>query len=299
MSTASSGTASPRCRSSSSRRTRASRGSASGRTWTSTVSSCDRGRGPARGGRAVRPHAGPCVQGRTRGCDVRRHRRTGHGALGLEGEDRRRAPWRTLGRGTGSCPRMPRRWRSRSPTTSSTTCTASAVARGFTSVKVKGGLNLDSDLVRFGRVRDIFSVNTPRPGIMLDANRVLEPQAGDPIHPRCRGEGRPVLGRGAVAAVGRRRHGNGQSRCSRRGRHRREPDRSGAVQAASGRWAVDIVQVGSMWGSRTSCVSRPSLTAVTCPSVLVGSTANPVFHAAAAVPNHLSAECRTLEPRSA
>jgi len=58
--------------------------------------------------------------------------------------------------------------------------------------------------------------------------------------------------------------------------------------------AVDIVQVGSMWGithfMRVATVAHSR----DLPVSPVGSTASPVFHAAAAVPNHLAAELQDL-----
>jgi hypothetical protein len=42
--------------------------------------------------------------------------------------------------------------------------------RGFTSVKVKGGLDFDRDVARLTTIRDIFRTNSARPAIMFDAN---------------------------------------------------------------------------------------------------------------------------------
>jgi L-alanine-DL-glutamate epimerase-like enolase superfamily enzyme len=42
--------------------------------------------------------------------------------------------------------------------------------RGFTSAKLKGGLNVRDDLRRLGLVRDVLSHNSSAPGLMLDAN---------------------------------------------------------------------------------------------------------------------------------
>ena len=44
------------------------------------------------------------------------------------------------------------------------------IDRGFTSVKVKGGLDFDRDVARLTTIREIFRANTARPAIMLDAN---------------------------------------------------------------------------------------------------------------------------------
>src|ERR671927_312427 len=42
--------------------------------------------------------------------------------------------------------------------------------RGFTSGKLKGGLDADTDIRRLGIVADELRRNTPHPGLMLDAN---------------------------------------------------------------------------------------------------------------------------------
>ena len=44
------------------------------------------------------------------------------------------------------------------------------VDRGFTSVKVKGGLDLDRDRVRLAMIRDLFTANTSHPALMFDSN---------------------------------------------------------------------------------------------------------------------------------
>ena len=168
------------------------------------------------------------------------------------------------------------------------------VARGFTSVKVKGGLNLDSDLVRLARVRDIFSANTPRPGIMLDANEswnrkqairyihAVEQQIDlswveEPLR-RWDADGMAMVSRAVRAGVATGENLTGLEQ----------------FKPLLDAGAVDIVQVGSMWGIthflRVAAVAHSR----DLPISPVGSTANPVFHAAAAVPNHLSAELQDL-----
>ena len=140
------------------------------------------------------------------------------------------------------------------------------LARGFTSVKVKGGLNLDSDLVRLARVRDIFSANTARPGIMLDANEswnrkqairyihAVEEQVDlswveEPLR-RWDADGMAMVSRAVRAGVATGENLTGLEQ----------------FKPLLDAGAVDIVQVGSMWGITHFLVSRPSRTAVTCPS---------------------------------
>ena len=195
-----------------------------------------RGPGSPRHRGALRPDAGPGLQVRTQRGDVRRHRRPGHGAVGPQGEaGRRAAVAHPRAPGTATSRATRRRWRSPSTTTTSPPSTRGWVDRGFTSVKVKGGLDLDRDRARLATIRDLFTANTAASGADVRLQRVVEPQAGDPLHLRARGRVRPDLGRGAVAAVGRRGPGHRESCGARRHRHRREPDRARAVQAAAGR----------------------------------------------------------------
>jgi len=168
------------------------------------------------------------------------------------------------------------------------------ISRGFTSVKVKGGLDLDSDLVRLARVRDIFSANTPRPGMMLDANEswnrkqairyicTVEEQfdlswVEEPLR-RWDADGLAMVSRAVRAGVATGENLTGLEQ----------------FKPLFDAGAVDIVQVGSMWGithfMRVATVAHSR----DLPVSPVGSTASPVFHAAAAVPNHLAAELQDL-----
>lgn len=168
------------------------------------------------------------------------------------------------------------------------------VARGFTSVKVKGGRDLDRDLTRLKLVRDIFSANTARPALMLDANEswnrkqairyisALEEELDltwveEPLR-RWDAEGMALVTRSVRAGVATGENLTGL-------------DQYRPLLDAG---AVDVVQTGCMWGIthflRVATVAHSR----DLPVSPVGYTISPVVHAAAAVPNHLAIEVQDL-----
>lgn len=168
------------------------------------------------------------------------------------------------------------------------------VDRGFTSVKLKGGLDLDRDAARLRLVRDLFRQNTPRPALMLDANESWSRKQAvrhiselerefdltwveEPLR-RWDAEGMAMLTRSVRAAVATGENLTGLEQ----------------LRPLLDAGAVDIVQVGSMWGVthflRVAFVAH----AHDLPVSPVGSLASPVWHAAAAVPNHLALEVQSL-----
>lgn len=168
------------------------------------------------------------------------------------------------------------------------------IDRGFTSVKVKGGLDLSSDLRRLARIREIFRANTPHPGVMLDANEswnrkqairyisALEEHIDlawveEPLR-RWDAEGLAMISRSVRAGVATGENLTGLEQ----------------YKPLLDAGAVDIVQAGSMWGIthflRVATVAHSR----DLPVSPVGSAASPVWHAAAAVPNHLALELQDL-----
>lgn len=166
--------------------------------------------------------------------------------------------------------------------------------RGFTSVKIKGGLDLDRDAARLRLVRDLFRRNTPRPALMLDANESwsrkqavrhvseLERELDltwveEPLR-RWDADGMAMLTRSVRAAVATGENLTGLEQ----------------LRPLLDAGAVDVVQVGTMWGVthflRVAVVAH----AHDLPVSPVGSLASPVWHAAAAVPNHLAVELQSL-----
>ncbi|UNK70518.1 mandelate racemase/muconate lactonizing enzyme family protein [Microbacterium sp. H1-D42] len=163
--------------------------------------------------------------------------------------------------------------------------------RGFTSAKLKGGRNLDADLRRFGIVGDLLSANTAAPALMLDVNEswnlkqavryisALEQHIDltwieEPLR-RWDAVGHARLSAAIRASVATGENLTGLEQ------FRPLLDAGGA----------DIVQAGAVWG-----ITHFLRVAVTAhgrdlPVSPVGLTANhTVTAAAAAVPNHLSAE---------
>jgi L-alanine-DL-glutamate epimerase-like enolase superfamily enzyme len=202
--------------------------------------------------------------------------------------------WRTLGARDRFVPAYASALEIAIPDDELDTLYAEWISRGFTSVKVKGGLDLDTDLVRLARVRDLFSANTPRPGMMLDANEswnrkqairyicAVEEQLDlswveEPLR-RWDADGLAMVSRAVRAGVATGENLTGLEQ----------------FKPLFDAGAVDIVQVGSMWGITNFLRVATVAHSRDLPVSPVGSTANPVFHAAAAVPNHLAAELQDL-----
>ena len=168
------------------------------------------------------------------------------------------------------------------------------IERGFSSVKVKGGLDLEHDLARLSRVREIFSANTPRPAIMFDANESWNRKQAiryisaieehidlawveEPLR-RWDADGLAAVSRAVRAAVATGENLTGLEQ----------------LRPLLDAGAVDIVQAGTMWGVthfvRVATVAHSR----DLPVSPVGSAATPVWHAAAAVPNLIALELQDL-----
>jgi L-alanine-DL-glutamate epimerase-like enolase superfamily enzyme len=169
------------------------------------------------------------------------------------------------------------------------------IDRGFTGVKVKGGLDFDRDVARLTTIRDIFRANTPRPALMFDANESWSRKQAiryisaleetfdltwieEPLR-RWDAEGLAIVGRSVRAAIATGENLTGLEQL--------KP----LLDAA----AVDIVQAGSIWGIthflRVATVAHSR----DLPISPVGYNTNPIAHAAASIPNHLTIEIQTLQ----
>jgi len=168
------------------------------------------------------------------------------------------------------------------------------VDRGFTGVKVKGGLDLDRDLARLAIVQGVFKKNTARPALMFDANESWNrKQAIRYIHGleeafditwveeplrRWDADGLALVSRSVRAAIATGENLTGLEQFK-------------PLLDAN---AVDVVQPGSVWGIthflRVATVAHSR----DLPVSPVGYMGNPVAHAAASVPNHLSIEVQDL-----
>ena len=167
------------------------------------------------------------------------------------------------------------------------------VERGFTSVKVKGGLDLDRDLARLATIRELFTANTARPALMFDSNEAwnrkqairyisaLEAEfdltwVEEPLR-RWDAEGLAIVSRAVRAAIATGENLTGLEQYK-------------PLLDAS---AVDIVQTNAAWGITNFLRVATVAHSRDLPISPVG-YCFPIAHAAAAVPNHLSTEIQDL-----
>ena len=167
--------------------------------------------------------------------------------------------------------------------------------RGYTSGKLKGGRDTADDIRRLGIIDDALRANAERPGLMLDANEswnlkqaVRHVAAVEAVHDltwieeplrRWDAAGHARLTRSVRAAVATGENLSGLEQ----------------YLPLFDAGAVDVVQTGS--GAGVTHFLRLAYAAHSrdLPISPVGLTANAaVAHAAAAVPNHLSAEVQDL-----
>jgi L-alanine-DL-glutamate epimerase-like enolase superfamily enzyme len=168
--------------------------------------------------------------------------------------------------------------------------------RGFHSAKLKGGRDLSSDLRRLEALRDLLARNSAEPALMFDANeswnrsqavrfisalerRVDLTWVEEPVR-RWDAAGLASVRRGVRAAVATGENLTGLEQ------YRPLLDAD----------AIDIVQVGNVWGVthflRVAAVAHSH----DLPVSPVTYHANPLAHAAAAIPNHLAFEVQDLAP---
>ncbi|GAA2885357.1 racemase [Actinoplanes cyaneus] len=168
--------------------------------------------------------------------------------------------------------------------------------RGFSSAKLKGGHDVEHDLRRLTAVREVLGRNSAEPALMFDANeswhrsqavrfvtalerRIDLAWVEEPVR-RWDAAGLASVRRGIRAAVATGENLTGLEQ------YRPLLDAD----------AVDIVQVGNVWGIthflRVAAVAHSR----DLPVSPVAYHANPLAHAAAAVPNHLVSEVQGLTP---
>ena len=166
--------------------------------------------------------------------------------------------------------------------------------RGFSSGKLKGGRHLDVDVRRLLALREVLGRNSAQPALMFDANEswnrsqavryvtALEQHVDltwieEPVR-RWDAAGMASVRRGIKAAVATGENLTGLEQ------YRPLLDAD----------AVDIVQVGNVWGITHFLRVAAMAHARDLPVSPVAYHANPVAHAAAAVPNHLGFEVQDL-----
>lgn len=166
--------------------------------------------------------------------------------------------------------------------------------RGFTAAKIKGGLDSERDISRLRLVADVLRANNPSPAMMLDVNESwgrheatrllakIEEQAEltwieEPVR-RWDVVGHRAVSRSARAAVATGENLTGLEQ----------------FRLLLMRDAVQVVQPASVWGITHFLRVAALAHGHDLPVSPVGYNANPLAHAAAAVPNHLAIEVQDL-----
>ena len=167
--------------------------------------------------------------------------------------------------------------------------------RGFTSGKLKGGRDVEADIRRLGIIADELGRNAARPALMLDANESWNLKQAvryistieealdltwieEPLR-RWDAAGHARLTRSIKAGVATGENLTGLDQYT----------------PLFDQGAVDVVQAGAVWGVTHFLRVAYAAHSRDLPISPVGLTANPaVAHAAASIPNHLSAEVQDL-----
>ncbi|GAB7554306.1 mandelate racemase/muconate lactonizing enzyme family protein [Novosphingobium sp. 11B] len=162
--------------------------------------------------------------------------------------------------------------------------------RGFTAAKIKGGRDLDRDIARLETAREILSRNTSRPALMLDVNEAWNTKQA--IRHLAEIEKRVDLT--WIEEPVRRWDAAGHARIARAAKTAvaTGENLTGLEQYAPlfDAGAVDIVQAGSVWGITHFLRVAMAAHSRGLPVSPVAYNANPVAHAAAAVPNMIGIE---------
>lgn len=171
----------------------------------------------------------------------------------------------------------------------------SLAERGYTSGKLKGGRAVADDVRRLRIVEDALRVNAERPGLMLDANEswnrkqavrhvsAIERELDlvwieEPLR-RWDAAGHAALSRAVRASVATGENLTGLEQ----------------YRPLMDAGAVDVVQIGAVWGVTHFLRVAVAAHARDLPVSLVGHTADAaVVHAAAAVPNTMPTEVQDL-----
>jgi len=167
--------------------------------------------------------------------------------------------------------------------------------RGYRAGKLKGGLDVETDLRRLGILTDALRVNASRPGVMLDANESWQVKQAvryvgaieehfdllwieEPLR-RWDALGHARLSTAVRAAVATGENLTGVEQ----------------FRPLFEQGAPDVVQAGAVWGISHLLRLSYAAAARDLPISVVGYNANPAVAAVmTAVPNHLTTEVQTL-----
>ncbi|WP_307784126.1 mandelate racemase/muconate lactonizing enzyme family protein [Salinibacterium sp. NG22] len=167
--------------------------------------------------------------------------------------------------------------------------------RGYTAGKLKGGRDHEDDIRRLKLVEDALSVNARKPGLMLDANESWNLKQAERFMAKIENE----LDLAWIEEPLRRWDAAGHARLSRsiRAAVATGENLTGLEQYSPlfDEGGIDIVQVGSVWGITHFLRVAHAAHSRNLPVSPVGLTLNPALAAAAAaVPNHLTAEVQDV-----
>ncbi|HKM98664.1 MAG TPA: mandelate racemase/muconate lactonizing enzyme family protein [Buttiauxella sp.] len=166
--------------------------------------------------------------------------------------------------------------------------------RGFSAFKLKGGLDVEQDLERLKAVREVYLCNAPSPAVMIDLNESMSAKQAvryvnrleevldlswveEPVR-RWDAAGHALIRQQVRAAVATGENLTGIEQ----------------FQPLIQQQAVDVLQAGMCWGITHFLRVANLAHAFSLPVSPVGYNANPVAHAAAAIPNHLICEVQDL-----
>lgn len=166
--------------------------------------------------------------------------------------------------------------------------------RGFSAFKLKGGLDVEQDIERLRAVREVYLRNSPSPAMMIDVNESMSAKQAvryvrrleetldltwieEPVR-RWDAAGHALIRQQTNCAVATGENLTGIEQ----------------FQPLLREQAVDVLQAGMCWGISHFLRVANLAHAFSLPVSPVGYNANPVAHAAAAVPNHMSCEIQDL-----
>lgn len=166
--------------------------------------------------------------------------------------------------------------------------------QGFSGFKLKGGLDVEQDLERLQAVREVYLRNAPSPAVMIDVNESMSAKQAVRYIRRLEEEldltwiEEPVRRWDAAGHALIRQ----QSHCAiATGENLTGIEQ---FQPLLREQAVDVLQAGMCWGITHFLRVANLANAFSLPVSPVGYNANPVAHAAASIPNHLSCEVQDL-----